>query len=112
MAGDVGQYLRATASYTDGEGLGKSARAVSANAVQAVANVAATGTPTISGTVQVGQVLTAGPWDIADANGPTSPTYSYQWRRPTAVCRCPRTALVFRTPRGKPLADMTLSRLI
>ena len=47
----------------------------------AVANVAATGTPTISGTAQVGQVLTAGPGDIADANGLTSPVYSYQWLR-------------------------------
>ena len=32
---DVGDYLRATASYSDGEGSGKSADAVSANAVQA-----------------------------------------------------------------------------
>ncbi len=33
--GDVGLYLRATASYTDGEGSGKSAEAVSANQVRA-----------------------------------------------------------------------------
>ena len=32
--GDVGNYLRATASYTDGHGSGKSAQAVSANTVQ------------------------------------------------------------------------------
>ena len=44
-------------------------------------NVAATGTPTISGTAQVGQVLTAGPGNIADANGLTSSVYRYQWRR-------------------------------
>ena len=31
---DVGRYLRATASYTDGEGSGKSAQRVSANRVQ------------------------------------------------------------------------------
>ena len=37
VAGDVGMYLRATASYTDGEGSGKSAEMVSANAVAAVA---------------------------------------------------------------------------
>ena len=35
VSGDAGQYLRATASYTDGHGAGKSARAVSANAVSA-----------------------------------------------------------------------------
>ena len=34
MDGDVGNYLRATASYTDGHGSGKSAQAVSANPVQ------------------------------------------------------------------------------
>ena len=35
VATDVGHYLRATASYTDGEGSGKSAQAISANAVEA-----------------------------------------------------------------------------
>ena len=35
VAGDVDNYLRVTASYTDGEGSGKSAQAVSDNAVQA-----------------------------------------------------------------------------
>ena len=34
VADDVGDYLRATASYTDGEGSGKSAQAISANAVE------------------------------------------------------------------------------
>ena len=34
VAGDVGNYLRALASYTDGHGSGKSARAASANPVQ------------------------------------------------------------------------------
>ena len=33
--GDVGNYLRATASYADGQGSGKTAQAVSANAVEA-----------------------------------------------------------------------------
>ena len=34
VADDVGDYLRATASYTDGEGPDKSAQAISANAVE------------------------------------------------------------------------------
>ena len=34
VAGDVGDYLQATASYTDGAGPGKSAQAISANAVE------------------------------------------------------------------------------
>ena len=45
------------------------------------ADVAATGTPTISGTARVGRVLTAGSGDIADANGLTNPRYRYQWLR-------------------------------
>ena len=41
----------------------------------------ATGGPTISGTAQVGQILTAVTTDIADVDGLTSPTYGYQWIR-------------------------------
>ena len=44
-------------------------------------NTPATGAPTISGTVQVGEELTADTSDIADANGLTNVTYSYQWIR-------------------------------
>ena len=36
VAKDVGKYLRATAAYTDGAGVGKNAQGVSANAVMAV----------------------------------------------------------------------------
>ena len=41
----------------------------------------ATGGPTISGTSQVGQILTAATTGIADVDGLTSPTYGYQWIR-------------------------------
>ena len=41
----------------------------------------ATGAPTITGTAQVGQTLTASTTGIADADGLTSPTYTYQWIR-------------------------------
>ena len=44
-------------------------------------NTPATGVPTITGTAQVGQTLTAVTTGIADANGLTSPTYTYQWIR-------------------------------
>ena len=42
-------------------------------------NTPATGAPTISGTPQVGQTLTASTSDIADADGLTSVSYTYQW---------------------------------
>ena len=45
----------------------------------AKANSPATGAPTISGTPQVGQTLTAGTSDIADTDELTKVSYSYQW---------------------------------
>ena len=44
-------------------------------------NTPATGAPTITGTAQVGQTLTAVTTGIMDTNGLTSPTYTYQWIR-------------------------------
>ena len=46
-----------------------------------VPNTAATGAPTITGTAEVGETLTAVTAGIADANGLTSPAYTYQWIR-------------------------------
>ena len=43
--------------------------------------MAATGQPTISGTAQVGEDLTASTSGISDANGLTNPSYDYQWLR-------------------------------
>ena len=44
-------------------------------------NTAAMGAPTITGTAQVGKTLTAVITGITDADGLTSPTYTYQWIR-------------------------------
>ena len=44
-------------------------------------NNAATGAPTITGTAQVGQTLTAVTTGIMDADGLTTPNYTYQWIR-------------------------------
>ena len=49
--------------------------------VVAVANNLPTGAPTISGTPRVGQELTADTSAIMDADGLTTPGYSYQWVR-------------------------------
>ena len=46
-------------------------------------NSAATGAPTISGTAQVGETLTAGASGIADSNGLTSATFSLPVDWPT-----------------------------
>ena len=42
-------------------------------------STAATGSPTISGTVQVGQTLAASTTGITDPDGTTNAAYSYQW---------------------------------
>ena len=44
-------------------------------------NVAPTGLPTITGTEQVGQTLTADTSGISDVNGLTNPQFAYQWIR-------------------------------
>ena len=48
-------------------------------AANAPANTPATGAPTIGGTAQVGETLTADTSGIADADGLTGATFSYQW---------------------------------
>ena len=44
-------------------------------------NSAATGQPTITGTAEVGQILTAGNSGIADGNGTTNAVFTFQWVR-------------------------------
>ena len=48
-------------------------------ATNAPANTPATGAPTISGAAQVGETLTASTSGIADADGLSGATFSYQW---------------------------------
>ena len=43
------------------------------------ANTPATGEPTIIGTAQVGETLTADTSQIADADGTADPAFTYQW---------------------------------
>ena len=49
--------------------------------MEARPNSPATGAPTISGTVQVRETLTASTSGIADTDGLTNVSYSYQWIR-------------------------------
>ena len=59
--------------------IGNSQWVQSASAFSTLAGTAATGAPTITGTAQVGETLTAVTTGIMDADGLTSPTYTYQW---------------------------------
>ena len=54
---------------------------IRAAAAAPVENTPATGTPTVSGAVQVGGTLTADTSDITDEDGLSNPGYTYQWVR-------------------------------
>ena len=80
-ADERGKKVKVEVRFVDILG-GEETRTSAATATLAgVPNTAATGAPTITGTAQVGQTLTASTTGIADANGLTSPTYAYQWIR-------------------------------
>ena len=83
VAADVGKTLKVKVSFTDDdsntEELTSAATSTVVTAVQV--NNPATGAPTISGTARVGRTLTAGSGTIADDDGLTNVSYTYQWIR-------------------------------
>ena len=68
-------------SFTDDAGNRETLTSGATEAVAAATqpNTPATGTPTISGTAQVGETLTADTSGIADADGLDNADFSYQW---------------------------------
>ena len=76
---DVGKTIEVRVSFTDDRGHEENLVSAATTAVQPRPNSPATGAPTISGTAQVGETLTADVSGIADADGLTSVSYSYQW---------------------------------
>ena len=72
-------YATFTFKVSDGEA--ESADAYTMTIDVTAVNDAATGAPTISGTTMVGHTLTASTAGIADADGLTGVSYSYQWIR-------------------------------
>ena len=78
-AADEGKTVKVRVSFTDDAGSGETLTSAATAAVDAAPNSPATGAPTIIGTAQVGQTLTADTSAIADADGLTNVSYSYQW---------------------------------
>ena len=76
---DEGKTITVTVSFTDAAGHQETRTSAATAAVAAAANSRATGVPTISGTAQVGQTLTADTSGIADEDGLDNVTFSYQW---------------------------------
>ena len=68
-----------SASSGSDAALGHLAAARASIAVPAIPNSPATGAPTISGTAQVGQMLTASTSDISDDDGLADAIFTYQW---------------------------------
>ena len=76
---DEGKTIKLEVSFTDDAGNGESLTSAATAAVAARPNTPATGAPTISGTSQVKETLTANTSDIVDDDGLTNVAYSYQW---------------------------------
>ena len=78
---DAGKTIRVRVSFTDDRGNTETLTSAAMIAVQPRPNTPATGIPTISGTAQVGETLTVDTSGIADEDGLTNVSYSYQWIR-------------------------------
>ena len=76
---DVGKTLKVRVLFADDARNQKALTSAATAAVAAADNRAATGLPTISGTVQLDETLTADTSGIADEDGLTNVSYSYQW---------------------------------
>ena len=74
-----GKTIQVRVSFTDDRNNDETVTSLATVAVAAAANQGATGVPTISGTPQVEQTLTAGTSGIADEDGLSNVSYSYQW---------------------------------
>ena len=78
-ADDEGKTIKVRVNFTDDGGNQETRTSAVTVAVAAIPNSAATGAPTISGTAQVGQMLTTSTSGISDSNGLANATFTYQW---------------------------------
>ena len=76
---DVGKTIRVRVDFTDDATNEETLTSAATATVEAAPNNPATGAPSISGTAQVGETLTADTSGIADVDGLTNVSYSYQW---------------------------------
>ena len=78
---DLGTTIKVKVGFADNYDYDEMLTSDATAVVSAAPNTPATGAPTITGTAQVGQTLTAGTAAIVDADGLTSVSYTYQWIR-------------------------------
>ena len=95
VAADAGKAIKVTVSFTDDEGNAETLTSAATTAVAPTGgstnslersdqedvqeNSAAAGAPTINGTAQVGETLTASTSGISDADGLANASFTYQW---------------------------------
>ena len=79
VAADAGKAIKVKASFTDDADNEETLTSEATVEVAAAPNRDATGAPTVSGTPQVRETLTAHTADIADEDGLTNVAYRYQW---------------------------------
>ena len=78
-ASEQGQTIQVRVTFTDDADNAETLTSVATVAVAAAPNREATGSPTIGGTPQVDQTLTADTSAISDEDGLSNVSYSYQW---------------------------------
>ncbi len=79
VSADEGKTIKVQTTFTDDAGHQETLTSEGTAVVVPRPNSPATGLPTISGTAQVGQTLTADTSGIADADGLDNVAFSYQW---------------------------------
>ena len=85
---DEGKAIKVRVTFTDDAGNAESLTSdarlsapplIIPNAEVIVSNTTATGEPTITGTIRVGETLTADTTDLSDSDGLNNATFTYQW---------------------------------
>ena len=76
---DQGKTIKVKVSFTDDAGNEETLTSEATAAVAAKLNSPATGQPTITGTAQVGETLTADTSAVADKDGLDNVSFGYQW---------------------------------
>ena len=85
---DEGKAIKVRVTFTDDAGNAESLTSdarlsapplIIPDAEVIASNTTATGEPTITGTIRVGETLTAGTTDLSDSDGLNNATFTYQW---------------------------------
>ena len=78
-ASHLAHTVKVKASFTDDDGYSETLTSNATDTVNRSPNAIASGQPAITGTVEVGETLTADISGIDDDNGLSNPQYAYQW---------------------------------